>query len=85
MAATLSASQVHVSPYLAAGKVNGNGITPRDSGGITGTIPPGQAAIKQTAGTVQRGSVLSSDGTVPNGNALTSIAGHNLVPTPPTG
>ena len=85
MSAVLNPSPNHVSPYLVAGETNSNGVKPLDSGSITGTIPPGKAAIKLTEGTVQRGSVLASDGTVPNGNALTSVAGQNLVPTPPAG
>ena len=85
MSASLGASNVHVSPYLAAGKTNSNGITPLDSGGITGTVPPGKSPIKLTEGTVQRGSALTSDSTTPSGNALLSTAGKNLVPTPPAG
>jgi hypothetical protein len=70
-------------------------ITPYDSGSILGTVPPGQAGLKLVSGVVQRASVMLDDSTSGNvGNALVSsynlvgsgaAAGHDGVPTPPTG
>ena len=86
MSAVLNPSLNHVSPYLVAGETNSNGVLPNDSGSIVTISQPGKnAPHKLVDGTVQRGSVIAADSTVPSGNALTSIAGENLVPTPPAG
>ena len=62
------------------------GITPYDSGTILGTVPPGKAGIKLVSGVIQRSSQLLCDSTAGvTGNALTSVAGVGLIPTPPAG
>lgn len=62
------------------------GITPRDTGTILGTVPPGKAGLKLVDGTVQRSSQLVCDATAGVvGNALVAISGVGLIPTPPTG
>jgi len=72
-----------------------SGITPYDSGNILGTVPPGKAGLKLVNGTIQRAAQLICDATAGNvGNALVSsynlvgsgaAAGHDGVPTEPTG
>ncbi len=61
-------------------------ITPRDSGNILGTVPPGKVGLKQTDGTIQRSTQIKADATAGVvGNALVATSGVGLIPTPPTG
>lgn len=63
------------------------GITPRDTGNILGTVPPGKAGLKLVDGTVQRAAQLICDATSGAvGNALVpSFNTSNNPPVAPTG
>lgn len=66
----------------------GDGSSDGASGAnILGTVPPGQAGIRQVSPVVQRAAVLLVDGTAGNvGNALVSdYSTLNTDPVPPTG
>ena len=55
------------------------GITPRDTGLILGTVPPGKPGLKLVDGTVQRSNQMKCDSTPGNvGNALVGIAGTGV-------
>lgn len=84
MAATYTArTKGAVAQYQLKGTNSAATITPRDSGTILGTVPPGKAGIKQTSGVIQR----AADLTVGQGsnnepkNFLESTTGTGLVPT----
>ena len=61
-------------------------ITPYDSGTILGHVQPGGVGEKLVSGVVQRASQIKADGTAGAvGNALVSVNGVGVVPTPPAG
>lgn len=99
MAATLNANGAAVSGQQPAGIVQqyqksataantstSTAITPRDTGTILGTVPPGKAGLKLVNGTIQRAAQIVADAT-PGvvGNALVATSGVGLIPTPPAG
>lgn len=63
--------------YQIAGTTGTNGVTPRDTGTILGTTPPGKNGIKLVSGVVQRAADLTVDGTP-------GVTGNALLPTQPT-
>jgi hypothetical protein len=63
-------------------------ITPRDTGTILGTTPPGKAGLKLVNGTIQRSTALKCDateGVVGNALVCTSQPTHLGDPIPPAG
>lgn len=79
-----------VQQYQKAGTVSAvstsTGITPYDSGNISGHVQPGGSAQKLVSGVVQRAASIRSDATAGVvGNALVCSSGQGVLPTPPTG
>jgi hypothetical protein len=83
MASSLSArTKGSVAQYQSVGKSGVTGVTPRDSGNILGTVPPGKAGIKLVSGVIQNAADLAVDGTAGvTGNALLPTSGRGVTPT----
>lgn len=57
-------------------------ITPRDTGNILGTVPPGKTGIKLVSGVIQNAADLAVDGTAGvTGNALLPTSAVGKTPT----
>lgn len=76
-------TQQYLKAATASNVSTSTGITPRDTGTILGTVPPGKAGLKLVNGTVQRSTQLLCDSTPGKvGNALVSdysVGGGNPV------
>lgn len=86
MSASLAARVTgKVSQYGVAGTLDSDSIVPRDSGTILGTIPPGQAGLKQTSGVIQDAADLTvgvdANGVNQSDNFLESSPSVGNVPT----
>lgn len=88
MSASLSAkSQGAVEQYGQSGRDSKvayvpTNITPRDTGNILGTVPPGKPGLKLVSGVIQNATALTVDGTAGvTGNALLPTSGVGVTPT----